>query len=109
MRDWIADFRPGGTYTVNVVFADGSVRPASGRFLEINEPFKTVYTRRHDWDFPVLGRRETMITYRIEPLEGGTWLNIRHEGFEGCRDAALNHAAAGWERALGWLDGYLAT
>jgi uncharacterized protein YndB with AHSA1/START domain len=106
MRDWIADFRVGGQYTVNVLNADGSVRPASGKFLQIDSPVKLSHTRKYLWEFPVLGRRETTITYRFEPIATGTRVTVRHEGFEGCPDAAYMHAA-GWERVLVWLGDYL--
>jgi uncharacterized protein YndB with AHSA1/START domain len=106
MRDWLADFRVGGSYTVNVQNADGTIRPASGKFLEIDFPVKLVHTRKYLWEFPVLGMRETTITYRFEPIAAGTRITVRHEGFEGCSEAAYNHAA-GWERVLHWLGDYL--
>lgn len=106
MRDWNADFRVGGSYTVTVKNHDGSERPASGKFLELDRPQKIVHTRKYDWDFPVLGRRETTITYLLDPIDIGTRITVRHEGFSGCVDAANQHAD-GWERVLGWLDRYL--
>jgi len=106
MRDWIADFRVGGKYTVNVANSDGTIRPASGKFLEIDGPVKLAHTRKYLWEFPVLGMRETTITYRFEPITTGTRITVRHEGFEGCGEAALIHAA-GWERVLHWLGDYL--
>ena len=106
MRDWNADFRVGGDYTVNVVFADGTSRPASGRFLVIDAPFKISHTRKYEWNYPILGGRETTITYRLEPIENGTRLTVRHEGLGGCIQATLDHAT-GWERVLAWLEIYL--
>lgn len=106
MKDWIADIRPGGHYTVNVVNADGAISPASGTYLEIEEGVKMVYTRRYDWDFPGLGRRETTITYLLEPFESGTLLTILHKGFTGFDQAARAHAD-GWERVISWLQAYL--
>lgn len=91
------------TYVVN---ADGSIHPASGTYLEIEEGVKMVYTRRYDWDFPRLGRRETTITYLLDPFESGTLLTILHKGFTGFNEAARAHAD-GWERVFGWLNDYL--
>lgn len=105
MRNWIQDLRVGGKYTVDVERAGGGVLPASGKFLAIEPPHKLVHTRKYEWDFPVLGRRETTITYRFEPIADGTRLTVRHEGFEGCPEATYEHAA-GWERVLRWLDAY---
>jgi hypothetical protein len=96
----------GGQYTVNVVNADGNIRPASGKFLEIDSPDKFAHTRKYLLEFPILGMRETTITYRFEPIEAGTRVTVRHEGFEGCNEAAYIHAA-GWERVLQWLGDYL--
>jgi uncharacterized protein YndB with AHSA1/START domain len=106
MSNWTADLRTGGKYTVIVLRADGNTFPASGEFLELNEPCRLAHTRKYDWDYPVLGRRITTISYRLDPFEGGTRVNVRHEGFAGCTEAAYEHAD-GWERVLGWLQVYL--
>ena len=106
VRDWKADLHTGGTWTLNVVRPDGVALPASGEFLELDEPHKIVITRRYDWDFPELGRRDTKVTYLIDPVESGTRLTIRHEGF-GDASWALYEHAEGWERYLGWLKSYL--
>jgi hypothetical protein len=73
---------------------------------EIDAPSKIVQTRKYDWDCPVLGRRDTTVTYSLEPVEKGTLITVRHDGFVGLRGPADEHAA-GWERFLGWLAGYL--
>lgn len=106
MTNWNADTRTGGTYTVVVVRPDGNKFPASGKFLEVTPPHKLSHTRIYEWDHPTLGRRETTITYLLDPIPIGTRLTVRHEGFEGCTDALLEHML-GWERVLEWLDAYL--
>lgn len=106
MTNWRADFREGGHYTVEVVGAKGVCRPASGEFLVIQSPHKLSYTRKYEWDFPVLGRRETIITYNFSKAATGTKVNVRHENFGDCREAALEHAD-GWVRVLTWLCNYL--
>ena len=78
---------------------------ARGEFLEYEPPGCIVQTRRYDWDHPTLGRRETVVTYTLEPRDKGTHLTVVHEGFGGLKAAAVEHAA-GWERVLGWLQGY---
>jgi hypothetical protein len=95
-----------GTYTVDVLSHTGSVAPASDRFIEINAPGKFVYTRRYDWDFPGLGRRETKISYIIDGNGQGTRLRVIHEGFKSQEEAALQHSA-GWIRVINWLGDYL--
>ena len=103
MTNWAADLRVGGRWSVVPRTADGSTTPASGQFLEIEGPRKIVFTRKYDWDFPVLGRRETTVTYLLEPIEMGTRVTVRQDGFNGLEEPARLHTE-GWERVLGWLD-----
>ena len=106
VRDWIAEVRTGGKYTMMVQRPDGSGLPASGEFLVVDPPRKLSHTRKYDWDYPELGRRVTTVTFLLEPVEGGTRITMRHEGFEGLSKPAYDHAG-GWERFLGWLRDYL--
>ena len=105
IADWKADLRVGGKWTLNVVLPDGMALPASGEFLVIEKPGKIVITRRYDWDFPILGRRDTKVTYLLDPIENGTRLTVRQEGFGEAVEACYQHAD-GWERYLGWLEEY---
>ncbi len=102
MRDWSSELRAGGTWRVLTVTADGRHLPASGEFLELDLPWKIVQTRRYEFDHPTLGRRDTTVTSLLEPRGRGTQLTVVHEGFDGMRQAAEEHAA-GWIRVLGWL------
>ena len=106
MTKWKDDFRVGGKYTVVVVRPDGSKYPASGKFLEINSPYKFSHTRKYEWDAPIIGQTETKITYNFIPINTGTRIIVRHEGFKGFAEAAYEHAQ-GWERVFRWLDSYL--
>jgi uncharacterized protein YndB with AHSA1/START domain len=105
MREWNAELRTGGSWRVLVCFLDGRRLPASGRFLEFDPPEKIVQTRRYELDHPTLGRRETRVSYLIQPREGGARLTVFHEGFHDLEEAAVEHAV-GWERVLGWLEPY---
>lgn len=105
---WKADLRVGGLWSLNVVRPDGMVAPAGGEFLVLEKPNKIVITRRYDFDYPVLGRRVTKVTYLLDPCEAGTRLTVRHEGFGEAIQAAYDHAD-GWERYLGWLGDYFET
>lgn len=104
---WKADLRVCGEWTVTVRFADGSTNGASGEFAEIDPPRKMVMTRRFG-KHPLLGTRETSITYRLEPVAAGTRVTVRDEGFIGRSEAAYGNAEH-WERVLGWLQSYLQT
>jgi hypothetical protein len=55
---------------------------------------------------PLLGTRETTITYRLDPIATGTRVTVREEGFVGRSEAAFGNAEH-WERVLGWLDLYM--
>jgi len=105
MTEWNADLRVGGRWSVLVRLPDGKTFPASGEFLEIDSPTRVVQTRKYDWDYPLLGRRETIVTYRFDPIAAGTRVAVRHEGFNGFIEAADEHAE-GWERVLRWLDAW---
>jgi hypothetical protein len=76
-----------------------------GEFCDIVVPNKIVMTRRFGAN-PLLGERETTLTYRFEPSPHGTLVTVREEGFIGRAEAAYGNAE-NWEKVLGWLDGYL--
>ena len=62
-------------------------------------------TRKFD-KHPLLGTRETTITYRLAPTVTGTRVTVRDEGFVGRSEAAYGNAEH-QERVLGWLQAYL--
>lgn len=95
---WTGDLRVGGAWRTEGVGADGQPFSVGGEFVEIDPPRKLVQTWRADWD----GGNVTTITYRLEPIAGGTRLTLRHEGFAGRADSCARHTE-GWERVLSWL------
>lgn len=105
-KDWRADLRVCGAWSVTVQLADGNTVRGWGEFCELRFPDKIVMTRRFD-AHPFLGERETTITYRMEPTAQGTLVTVRDEGFIGRAQAAHGNAEI-WEKVLGWLDAYLA-
>jgi uncharacterized protein YndB with AHSA1/START domain len=105
LKDWKADLRPRGRWSVIVELHDGQQLNEWGEFCEIDVPNKIVMTRRFGAN-PLLGERETTLTYRFEPSPHGTLVTIREEGFIGRSEAAYGNAE-NWEKVLGWLDGYL--
>jgi uncharacterized protein YndB with AHSA1/START domain len=105
MKEWAADLRVCGQWSVVVRFADGSTNGGSGEFAELDAPRKIVMTRKFE-KHPLLGARETTITYRLEPTATGTRLTVRDEGFVGRSEAAYGNAEH-WERVLGWLQDYM--
>jgi len=102
-HEWTADVRVGGKWTSRGRGADGKPFSVHGEFVEIDPPRKLVQTWVAEWD----GNNTTKITYRLEPIDGGTRVTVRHEGF-GTRHESCRVHAEGWERVLGWLNGHFA-
>jgi uncharacterized protein YndB with AHSA1/START domain len=98
---WTGDVRVGGAWRTEGVSADGKPFSVGGEFVEVDPPRKLVQTWRADWD----GGHVTTITYRLDAVDGGTRLTLRHEGFTGRPESCASHAD-GWERVLGWLQAY---
>jgi uncharacterized protein YndB with AHSA1/START domain len=96
---WSGDVRVGGTWHTEGIGRDGKPFSVHGEFIDVDPPRKLVQTWRYDWD---TGDSVTTITWRFEPIDGGTRVIVRHEGFGDAQAACQNHAE-GWERVLGWL------
>jgi uncharacterized protein YndB with AHSA1/START domain len=105
IRNWRADVRVGGRWSLDVCLPNGTILPATGEYLVVRIPEKIVQTRLYKFDHPTLGRKVTTVTYQIERIPYGAHLTVQHDGFDGIRAAADEHAA-GWERFLGWLSDY---
>ena len=105
LKDWNADLRVRGRWSVTVELCDGKRLDEWGEFCEVDVPNEIVMTRRFGAN-PLLGERETTLTYRFEPSPHGTLLTVREEGFIGRPEAAYGNAE-NWEKVLGWLDEYL--
>jgi len=103
---WQSEVRVGGQWSVDIRLADGSVFPASGTYLEIDAPHRLVQTRRYDWDYPEFGRRDTTVTYLMDPIANGTRVTVRQDGFAGFREPA-NHHVEGWKGFLTYLELYV--
>lgn len=93
-----SDFRVGGKWTSRGHGADGTPFGVEGEYVEIDPPRKLVQTWKAPWD----GNNVTTITYRLEAIDGGTRVTVKHEGFGDRHDSCRNHGE-GWERVLGWL------
>lgn len=106
VRDWRSVPRIGGEWSLVVVTPDGGAFPAGGAYLDIDAPHRLVQTRHYDFDYPELGRRDTTVTYRIDPISTGSRVTVRHDGFAGLRVAA-DHHAEGWVGFLEYLAAYL--
>jgi uncharacterized protein YndB with AHSA1/START domain len=97
--EWEADLRPGGKWRAGGKMQDGRTYQVHGEYVEVEPPYRLVFTWRPDWDAP----NETRVTYLLEALETGTRLTLRHEGFANRVPACRAHTQ-GWTRVLGWLE-----
>lgn len=104
--EWQSDVRTGGKWSCVTRLADGAAFPASGEYLTVDAPKRVVQTRRYDWDYPELGRRDTTVTYLLDATPSGTRVTVRQDGFAGMRQPAEHHVE-GWEGFLTYLAGYL--
>jgi uncharacterized protein YndB with AHSA1/START domain/uncharacterized protein YciI len=101
-QEWIGELKLGGRWRASGRQADGKIFSVEGEFVEIDPPRKLVHTWRPDWD----PGKPTTVTYRLESIEGGTRVTIRHEGFESPASCAGH--TDGWAKVLDWLAGYAA-
>jgi uncharacterized protein YndB with AHSA1/START domain len=102
--EWHMPLTPGATWKGSGKGADGVPFSVEGEIVEVDAPRKLVWTWRPAWD----GGNTTTITYRLEPIEGGTRVVMRHEGFGDRHESCRSHGQ-GWERVLGWMTGFLAS
>nr|WP_240902867.1 SRPBCC domain-containing protein [Caulobacter sp. SLTY] len=94
-----ADLRPGGRYSIVFCLLDGHQANPTGVYREVIPERKLTFT----WDLDDWPDTETLVTFLLEPIEGGTELTLTHEHLPTAplRDSHQH----GW---LGWL-GQLAT
>ena len=98
---WSSKLEVGGSWKASGVGKDGSEFSVGGEYLEIDPPQKIVQTWKPDWEEGAA----TKLTYRLERIETGTRVTVRHEGFGDRVESCRSHAN-GWERVLTWLTGY---
>src|SRR5215831_11600184 len=96
--EWTADFRVGGRWRARGRNVDGRSFRVEGEFLEIDPPRKVVQSWKPDWD----GGNVTTVTFRLDPIAGGTRVTVKHTGFGERREACKGHSE-GWEKVLAWL------
>lgn len=89
-----ADPRPGGEYRI-----EGKGMAVSGRYLEVDEPRRLVFTWRWDGD-----DTESMVTIDLVGLGAKTELTLVHDRLDGDEDCE-NHLL-GWNDCLERLGQY---
>jgi uncharacterized protein YndB with AHSA1/START domain len=105
LKDWRADLRPQGAWSVCVAFCDSRSFDEWGEICAVEAPSRVVLTRHFAAD-PLISERETTLACRFESSPRGALITLREDGFLG-RPQAVHVAAENWEKILGWLDAHL--
>jgi uncharacterized protein YndB with AHSA1/START domain len=102
VTQWTGELKVGGHWRSIGVDREGKPFEVSGEYLELDPPKKLVQTWAPKW----VEGTSTKVTYLLDPIEGGTRVTLRHEGFGNAADACISHTA-GWERVFTWLETWL--
>ena len=98
------DLQVGGAYRIAFGSPAGDRNIVSGRFLEIDEPRKLVYTWTWEEPNPNHGI-ETLVTVEFNAVDDGTELVLTHERFPA--GEMREHHKMGWTGILDQLVEYL--
>ena len=90
-----ADVRPGGRFDIVFRLLDGSEHNPTGIYREVVPDKKLVFT----WEWPGMAERTSLVTFLLEPFDGGTELTLIHAQLPD--EAACESHKAGW---TGWID-----
>ncbi len=94
---------PGGQQLIVMTHQDGDVYRTRGRYLEVSEPEKVVFT--WIWEESPDGPEESKITVTFLPVSGGTQMTLVHENLTS--EQAKQGTEAGWTGCLESLDKFL--
>lgn len=97
----VADVRPGGRFSVVFRLLNGDEHNPTGIYREVVPEKKLVFT----WDLPGALEPESLVTFRLEPVEGGTELTLTHERLPD-EEARSSHEQ-GWNGLLDKLPVFL--
>src|SRR4051794_35268003 len=97
----VADVRPGGRFSVVFRLLNGDEHNPTGIYREV-VPEKTL---AFSWDFPGTQEPESLVTFRLEPFDGGTVLTLTHEHLP--HEAARKSHEQGWNGLLDKLPVFL--
>ena len=89
-----ADVRPGGRFSIVFRLLNGEEHNPTGVYREVVPGKKLVFT----WEWPGMPERESLVTFLLEPIEGGTRLTLIHEGLPD-EEVRKSHEA-GWSGLL---------
>ncbi|MFC3077707.1 SRPBCC domain-containing protein [Phenylobacterium terrae] len=94
-----ADVRPGGRFSIVFRLVNGDEHNPTGVYREVAPETKLVFT----WE--IAGAPDSLVTFRLEPIEGGTELTLTHERLPD--EAARASHEHGWIGLLDKLPAFL--
>ena len=97
-----SDLRAGGAWRNDGLGMDGGTFTVSGVYTVVEPPHRLELTWQPSWE-----DYETLVSYNLLAIDGGTRVTVRHTGFGDHAESCGSHAF-GWERVLTWLDGHFA-
>jgi uncharacterized protein YndB with AHSA1/START domain len=95
-----ADVRPGGRFSVVFRLLNGEEHNPTGIYQEVIPEQKLVFT----WEAPGMPEQESLVTFLLEPIDGGTRLTLLHEHLP---DEARESHEQGWNGLLNKLPVFL--
>ena len=90
-----ADVRPGGRFSIVFRLLNGDEHNPTGIYKAVIPNEKLVFT----WEWPGMPERESLVTFLLKPIDGGTELTLIHEHLHD-EEARESHRK-GWN---GWAD-----
>ena len=93
--------RPGGRFSVVFRLLNGEEHNPTGVYQEVVPEKKLVFT----WEWPGMPERESLVTFLLEPFDGGTELTLIHEHLPD--EAARKSHEKGWRGLLDKLSVFL--
>lgn len=96
-----ADVRPGGRFSIVFRMLNGQEHNPTGVYLEVVPDKKLVFT----WEWPGMPERKSLVTFVLEPCDGGAELTLIHEQLPD--EATRTSHEAGWGGLLDQLTDFL--
>lgn len=97
----VADVRPGGRFSVAFRLLNGDEHNPTGLYQEVVPEERLAFT----WDLPDAREPPSLVTFQLEPFEGGTILTLTHERLPDAESLASHEA--GWNGLLDKLPIFL--
>ena len=96
-----ADVRPGGRFSIVFRLLNGDEHNPTGVYQEVVPDKKLVFT----WEWRGMPERESLVTFLLKPIDGGTELTLIHEKLPD-EEARTSHEK-GWRGLLDKLPVFL--